>query len=90
MNYEVNLLTAYIYLCTCVLRIVSSLVYFVNLYLVVVEFLTFLVFVQTQITFAPTEAVLSSFFPFIMGTSFLPLYTHSYLMFGVNAINRKY
>jgi hypothetical protein len=44
---------------------------------------------STQITFAPNEEVLASFFPLFMGGSFLPLFTHSNLNFGVNTISKR-
>jgi hypothetical protein len=39
---------------------------------------------STQITFAPTQEVLASYFPVIVANVLYPVYTHSYLLFGAN------
>ncbi len=44
---------------------------------------------STQITFAPQDEILSSFFPMYLNGRFFPLYTHSYLEFGLNEMVRK-
>ena len=44
---------------------------------------------STQLTVAPHEEVLSSFFPLYVHHSFLPLYTHSLLYFGLNEFHKR-